>query len=105
MSVVSIRSESEADHAAVRTVNEKAFERRDEANLVDRLRSNGDLVLSQVAMTEKVVGYIAFSRLHVEGATVRGSALAPMAVRPRPSTARGWNAIDPESPGAARRDG
>jgi putative acetyltransferase len=69
MSVVSIRSESEADHAAVRTVNEKAFERRDEANLVDRLRSNGDLVLSQVAMTEKVVGYIAFSRLHVEGAT------------------------------------
>lgn len=82
MSVVLIRSEIEADHAAVRSVNEKAFERRDEADLVDRLRSDGDLVLSQVAMTEEVVGHIAFSRLQVEGATVRVSALAPMAVRP-----------------------
>ena len=56
-----------------------------EATLVDRLRRDGDIVLSLVAEDEGVViGYIAFSRLMVEGgdATFRAVALAPLAVYP-----------------------
>ena len=82
MMAVSVRPETGADHAAVRSVNEEAFERRDEADLVERLRSDRNLMLSCVAYAERVVGHIAFSRLHMDGATVRASALAPMAVRP-----------------------
>jgi putative acetyltransferase len=82
MMAVSVRPETGRDHAAIWSVNEEVFGRCDEADLVERLRSDHDLVLSWVALAERVVGYIAFSRLHVEGATVRVSALAPMAVRP-----------------------
>jgi putative acetyltransferase len=82
MMAMSVRPEAGTDHAAIRSVNEEAFGRRDEADLVERLRSDHDLVLSWVALAERVVGHIAFSRLHMDGAMVRASALAPMAVRP-----------------------
>jgi predicted N-acetyltransferase YhbS len=45
-----IRRETAADVSAIYSVNEQAFGRPDEANLVDRLRANGKIMLSLVAV-------------------------------------------------------
>jgi putative acetyltransferase len=67
-------------------VNTRAFDgRNEEAELVDALRSAGDLLLSLVATVNgEVVGHAAFSRLTVDAADgpVGGVALAPVAVDP-----------------------
>ena len=85
MSVV-IRHEGGADLAAIRALNIAAFDGRDEeADLVDTLRSDGDLVLSLVAVDQReVVGHIAFSRVAIETAQgpEGGIALAPVGVLP-----------------------
>lgn len=44
-----IRSEDAEDVVAVRLVNESAFKRRDEADLIDRLRREDAIVLSLIA--------------------------------------------------------
>jgi putative acetyltransferase len=80
-----IRSEKPADAAAIGNVVAAAFGTQAEAELVARLRDNGDLVLSLVAEDDGVViGHVAFSRIWIEGdgARSQGIGLAPVAVLP-----------------------
>lgn len=75
-----IRNERATDRVAIRGILEAAFARPDEANLVDRLREDGDCVLSLVAVeSERIVGQVLFSRLR---APFRALCLAPVAVAP-----------------------
>jgi putative acetyltransferase len=70
---------------AVNSVNEAAFGRANEAELVGRLRSEGVILASLVAELEKrIVGHILFSRMSIEtdGGSIAAVALAPMAVLP-----------------------
>jgi putative acetyltransferase len=80
-----VRGEYPEDCDAIRFVNEEAFGRRDEADLVDALRVEGAVLASFVAEIEKrMVGHILFSRMSIETASapVPAVALAPMAVLP-----------------------
>jgi putative acetyltransferase len=80
-----IRPEQLRDRHEVRKVNETAFGRCDESDLVERLREEGVILLSLVAeLDSQIVGHIVFSRMTIE--TAQGAlpavSLAPMAVRP-----------------------
>lgn len=80
-----IRAETAADVEAVRRVNELAFGRPAEANLVDALRSNVQPIISLVAiLDDQVVGHILFSPVTIESEAEAFVAmgLAPVAVRP-----------------------
>lgn len=83
---MTIRCEnSEQDVQAVRSIQELAFGRRDEAGLVDALRSEGVILLSLLAeIGERPVGHVLFSRMWVEtgDGRVAAVALAPVAVLP-----------------------
>jgi putative acetyltransferase len=82
---MTIRPERGGDRAAVRRVNEAAFERPGEADLVDALRAAGAATLSLVAEARgEIVGHILFSPVSVEGpgGTFPLVGLAPMAVLP-----------------------
>ena len=77
--------EAPADVTAIRAVHESAFPSAQEADLVDALRADGDLVLSLVAVKDGgVAGHIAFSRMTVknEAQDFPAVALAPLAVTP-----------------------
>jgi putative acetyltransferase len=77
-----VREETPADVAAIHTVNAAAFERDEEAVLVDRLRAAGALALSLVAtLDHRVLGHVAFSPVAIDGLT-GALGLAPMAVLP-----------------------
>lgn len=81
----SIRAEAPADVPAIREVHTQAFGQADEAQLVDRLREDGDFVASLVAERDRViVGHVLFSRLRIVAPDreVAAAALAPVAVRP-----------------------
>jgi len=84
--MLTIRPETPADHSSVREVNEQAFERRAEADLVDALREITETHLSLVAEDEgEVIGHIFFSPVSVEstsGYKANLFGLAPMAVLP-----------------------
>ncbi len=85
-----IRTARPGDRAAIRTVEEQAFGRTDEADLVDALVAAGDAVLELVAEQDgRIVGHILFTRLAVKGLAVESGerdidavALAPLAVLP-----------------------
>ncbi len=80
-----IRPETSADIEAIREVNRLAFGGGEEADLVDRLRAERDVMASLVAEDDgAVIGHILFSTLRIEGPAVRvnAAALAPMCVRP-----------------------
>jgi putative acetyltransferase len=79
-----IRPETEADRAAVRTVNDTAFETSAEADLVEALHRKGVSLVSLVAEVDgRVVGHILFSPVFVtEHADLNFMGLAPMAVVP-----------------------
>lgn len=82
-----IKQEHAQDFPAIYDVNTKAFGRKEEARLVDRLRLSEAFVpeLSLIAIVEgKVVGHILFSIISiVEGECIDVSlALAPVAVAP-----------------------
>jgi putative acetyltransferase len=80
-----IRAETQADHHAVRQVNERAFGQASEADLVDALRKNAEPQISMVAELDgQVVGHIFFSPVLIESETSSSTALglAPMAVLP-----------------------
>ena len=83
--MIAIRPETRADLAAIRAVVSAAFGQAAEAELVDGLRADGDLVLSLVATDgDGLAGHIAFSRLSIEGVgpPFAAVALAPLSVRP-----------------------
>jgi putative acetyltransferase len=91
---MNIRPEKPGDEAAIGEVVAAAFGGRQEADLVTRLRENGDLVLSLVVEDAgRIVAHVAFSRVWVErdGTRSPGIGLAPVAVLPeaqRKGTAR-----------------
>lgn len=69
----------------IRAVNEAAFGRPDEADLVDKLRHDGHALISLVAEADaSIVGHILFSRMWIDASAglVSAVALAPMAVHP-----------------------
>jgi putative acetyltransferase len=79
------RVEIPADGPAIRAVHLLAFQRAEEADLVERLRDNGAAKLSMVAELEgAVVGHVLFSPVQLgQGATaVQGLGLAPVGVLP-----------------------
>ena len=83
--VCSIRMEKKADWKTVFEVNEKAFERKDESKLVERLRTMAYPQLSLVAEYEgRIVGHIFFSPVIIGGKREEPPAmgLGPMAVLP-----------------------
>ena len=68
MNDVTIRLAEARDRAAIHSVEEAAFGRADEADLVDRLVAGGDAVRELVAEVDgAVVGHVLFSRLVVAG--------------------------------------
>ncbi len=78
--MVLIRHETARDARAVRQIVRAAFGQPDEAELVDRLRGDGDSVMSLVAEHERAaVGHIMFSRMQ---APMRALGLAPLSVLP-----------------------
>jgi putative acetyltransferase len=84
-SPIVVKDESPCDREQVREVNEAAFGRSDEADLIDRLRVDGTVLLSLVAEFDgQIVGHILFSRMTVETghSSVAAVSLAPMAVLP-----------------------
>ena len=80
-----VRPETDADHAAVRAVNEAAFESSMEADIVDALRAKGLDLVSLVAERDGVVfGHILFSPVSLAGhGELKLTGLGPMAVLPR----------------------
>ena len=83
--MIRIRPEQPGDVAAIRRVNERAFNDSAEANLVDLLREHGEVTLSLVAVHDaQVVGHILFSPVVIEsaGESFAAVGLAPMAVLP-----------------------
>jgi putative acetyltransferase len=80
--MIEIREERPSDAAAIRDLNQRAFEQDQEAKIVDALRANGAVLLSLVATLEgRVVGHILYSPISV-GDEVTGAALGPMSVLP-----------------------
>jgi len=82
-----IRTERAEDFAGIRDVNDAAFGGTDESALIDRLRDDGLVITSLVAVEYgEIVGHILFSELEVlsddRKTSVRAAALAPMAVAP-----------------------
>ncbi len=78
-----IRNEEPRDVPAIRSINEDAFGRPDEADLIEHLRRDGVVLGSLVAEVEgQIVGHILFTRMWID--TIAGAvpavALAPMAV-------------------------
>lgn len=85
--LVCIRVEQPGDIPHIRDIAAHAFGQRSEADLIDRLRTDGDALISLVAVTDRgeLVGQVLFSRLRVDrgkGRVVEAAALAPLAVRP-----------------------
>ncbi len=84
-SPVVIREERSEDAPGIRRVNELAFARPAEADLVDALRDAGAVTLSLLAEREgRIVGHILFSPVTIESPEEAFPAvgLAPMAVEP-----------------------
>ncbi len=83
-----VRREDPSDsqeRSVVHSIHEAAFGRPDEADLVDKLRSEGATLLSLVAeLEQQIVGHILFTRMWIETSTgpVSAAALAPVAVLP-----------------------
>jgi putative acetyltransferase len=88
--MVLIRKEREEDREGVWEVNEGAFGRPDEAELVDRLREADAVTLSLVGVLDgRIVGHVLFSPVVLEmdgGRTAKspsfGVGLGPVAVLP-----------------------
>ena len=73
-----IRSETPADYTAIRHVLPASFPDASEADLVERLRADGDIVIALVAVEDdSVVGHAVFSRMT---APFKALGLGPIAV-------------------------
>jgi putative acetyltransferase len=82
--VTTIRTERPDDAPGVRLVNERAFGRQAEADLVETLRASCADALSLVADAGEILGHSLFTPVVVQtaGERVVGMGLAPMAVLP-----------------------
>ncbi len=78
-----IRAASPSDYPAIRAVISHAFGQTEEANLVEQLRADGDVLVELVEASDIAVqGHILYSPLAIEGDgyTVNAAALAPVSV-------------------------
>ena len=85
MTVTDIAPETADDLPAIRRVNLAAFGQSDEAELVDALRADGDVILSIVVrQSDEIIGHLLMSKLGVVTAarTIAAAAMAPVAVLP-----------------------
>lgn len=82
--MITIRSETAGDAAAIHSVHRAAFPTDAEARLVDLLRENGHAPVSLVADDDgQIVGHVLFSPITIDGdASAGGLGLAPVAVKP-----------------------
>lgn len=80
--MVTIRPVGDGDESAIRALVAAAFGQVDEADLVDRLRADGDAVVELAAEEDgAIVGHVMFSRLMTDTGA-RFAALAPLSVLP-----------------------
>lgn len=84
-----IRQETPNDVNEVFEVNQLAFGQDNEAKLVDSLRKNPTVFISELSLVatdnNKIVGHILFTKIKIKddnGNIHESLALAPMAVRP-----------------------
>ncbi|MBI3438276.1 MAG: N-acetyltransferase [Proteobacteria bacterium] len=80
-----IRDATPRDFPTIRAIIRHAFDRADEANLVEGLRADGDVLCEFVAARDVALqGHILYSRLRIERAseTIEAAALAPVSVLP-----------------------
>ncbi len=83
--MISLRPASPEDYPEIRYILERAFDQRNEADLVEQLRAGGFDALELVAESGGcLAGHIFYSPLPIEAPsrTVRAAALAPLAVHP-----------------------
>jgi putative acetyltransferase len=83
--MLTIRLEVPEDIEYIRYINKQAFDRENEAKLIEKLRNRGALTISLVAMqNDEIVGHISFSPVVVEseGSSFEAISLATMAVLP-----------------------
>lgn len=84
----SIRPEAPGDEAAIHDITKRAFVGRphsdgDEAEVIDRLRGDGDLALSLVAVSAgTVIGQVSFSTARLSNGETGWYVLGPIAVVP-----------------------
>jgi putative acetyltransferase len=77
---MNLRDESSSDHEAIRKLHLTSFPGPGEADLVDRLRRDGDAVISLAAIEGRVLsGHVVFSKM---AAPFRALGLGPVAVLP-----------------------
>lgn len=75
-----VREETSADHAAIRSLLLSAFPLPSEANVVERLRADGEVVVALVALDgETLVGHVMASPMR---APFPALGLAPLCVHP-----------------------
>lgn len=80
-----IRDATPGDYSAIRQIIRHAFGQEDEADLVEQLRADGDVLVELVAASEIALqGHILYSRLTIErpSENLTAAALAPVAVLP-----------------------
>ena len=83
-----IRKETSADADAIGLLTQKAFapvpySNGSEGQIIDQLRSDGDLILSLVMDDEgRIVGHIAFSPIQIDGKQDKWYCLGPICVAP-----------------------
>src|SRR5262245_37786056 len=83
--MLTIRAETPEDIPIIHHINTVAFERPNEADLVDALRRNNALTISLVAVQDShLIGHIAFSPVTITSsiAIIEALGLGPMAVLP-----------------------
>ena len=84
--VIDVRDEGPDDLAAIREVNDRAFDQPLEGRIVDALRAHGAVQVSLVAVVDgRVAGHILFSPVKAPGPMTgsgTGVGLGPMAVTP-----------------------
>ena len=84
--MVIIRQERQEDIASIYEVNAKAFSSIGEANLVNKLRSRNQIILSLVAIADdQIVGHILFTPVTLSGSEKEfmGVGIGPLAVLPK----------------------
>lgn len=78
--ILAIRPEVQSDASAIRRVHERAFARKEEADLVEALRRHGSVVISLAAQEGRdIIGHALLSKME---APFRALGLAPVAVLP-----------------------
>jgi putative acetyltransferase len=76
-----VRPARAGDAAAIHAVVAAAFEREDEARIVDEVRAAGEALVELVAeQGGEIVGHVLFNRMTAPGRAIAG--LAPLSVRP-----------------------